>query len=162
MVAAAVQQRLVTAQELDAALRAVGRIRHKKYLREAVADAAAGAQALGEIDLARVCRRFGLTEPRRQVPRRDESGVWRFLDAEWVLPNGEVVVLEVDGGYHMDAFSWQADMRRERSLVVGRKRVLRATNFEVRHEPAAVVRDLLALGVPHIPDLSEAQVAIAS
>lgn len=162
MVAAALQQRLVSGSELDSALRSVGQIRHKQYLREAVADASAGAQALGELDLARVCRRFGLTPPQRQVPRRDASGVWRFLDAEWELSNDEAVVLEVDGGYHMDAFSWQADMRRERSIVVGGKRVLRATNFEVRHEPAFVVRDLRALGVPSIPELSEAQVALAS
>jgi hypothetical protein len=155
MVGAAVQQRLVTSDELDEALRTVGRIRHKQYLREAVRDAASGAHALGELELARMCRRFALAPPDRQVPRRDSSGVWRFLDAEWDLADGEVVVLEVDGTHHMDAFYWQADMRRERSIVVGRKRVLRATNHEVRHEPAYLVRDLLALGVPTLTELSE-------
>lgn len=162
MVAAAVQQRLISGGELQSALRSVGRIRHKQILREAVADAAEGGHALGELDLARVLRRFGLEPPHRQAPRRDASGVLRFLDAEWVLPNSEVVVLEVDGGFHMDAMAWQEDMRRERWIVVGRKRVLRATNFEVRHEPAVVVRDLLALGVPLISELSEARVARAS
>ncbi len=162
MVAAAVQQRLVTTAELDATLRAVGRIRHKGYLREAVADAAGGSQALGELDLVRMCRQFGLRIPDRQVPRRDASGVWRYLDAEWRLPHGgEVVVLEVDGMFHMDASSWQADMRRERSIVVGRKFVLRATNFEVRHEPAYLVRDLRDLGVPLTSELSEPGAPIA-
>lgn len=161
MVAAAVQQRLVTASELDDAMRTVGRIRHKQFLREAIRDAAAGAHAAGELDLARVCRRFGLVPPNRQVPRRDAAGVWRFLDAEWDLPDGEVVVLEVDGKQHMDAVHWQADMRRERSIVVGRKRVLRATNFEVRHEPLLIVRDLRALGVPLTAELSESQPPLA-
>ena len=160
MVAAAVQQRIVAIGELETALRAVGRIRHKIYLREAVADAAGGSQSLGELDLARMCRSFGLTLPNRQVRRRDASGVWRFLDAEWEVRGGEVVVLEVDGGQHMDAFSWQADLRRERWIVVGRKRVLRATNFEVRHEPAYLISDLIALGVP-IAELSEPREAIA-
>jgi hypothetical protein len=161
MVAAAIQQRLVTADELDAMLRCVGRIRHKQYLREAITDAAAGSQALGELDLAKMCRSFGLTLPNRQVRRRDASGVWRFLDAEWEVRGGEVVVLEVDGGQHMDASSWQADIRRERWIVVGRKRVLRATNFEVRHEPGHLVNDLLALGVPRTTELSEPREAIA-
>ena len=160
MVAAAVQQRIVAIGELETALRAVGRIRHKIYLREAVTDAAGGSQSLGELDLARMCRSFGLTLPNRQVRRRDASGVWRFLDAEWEVRGGEVVVLEVDGGQHMDAFSWQADLRRERWIVVGRKRVLRATNFEVRHEPAYLISDLIALGVP-IAELSEPREAIA-
>lgn len=52
MVAAAVQQRL--AGELDAAMREVGRIRQKAYLRLAIADVAGGAQSVGEIDLARL------------------------------------------------------------------------------------------------------------
>jgi len=160
MVAAAVQQRLVSSAELDAALRTVGRIRHKQYLREAVADAAEGSQALGELDLVRMCRQFGLLLPDHQVPRRDPSGVWRYLDAEWHLPGGDVV-LEVDGKFHMDASSWEADMRRERSIVVGRRYVLRATNFEVRHEPAPLVRDLIALGVPQHSDLSDSGRAIA-
>ena len=162
LVAAAVQKRLVTIVELDAALRCVGGIRHKQYVREAIADAATGAHSLGELDLARMCRHFRLAIPHRQVPRRDATGVWRYLDAEWELGNGEVVVLEVDGSFHMDALAWQADLRRERSIVVGRKRVLRATNFEVRHEPAFLVRDLRALGVPLIPELSEPQAATAS
>lgn len=161
MVASAVQQRLVTVDELDCALRTIGRIRHKQYLREAIRDAASGAQALGELDLARMCRRFDLAQPTRQVRRRDPSGGWRYLDAEWELPFGESVVLEVDGRHHMDAAQWQADMRRERAIVVGRKRVLRATNFEVRHEPAYLVRDLRALGVPSSADLSESRAPIA-
>jgi len=160
MAAAAVQQRLVSSAELDAALRTVGRIRHKQYLREAVADAAEGAQALGELDLVRMCRQFGLVLPDQQVPRRDPSGVYRYLDAEWRLPGGDVV-LEVDGMFHMAASSWQADMRRERAIVVGRRYVLRATNFEVRHEPAPLVRDLLALGVPQATDLSDSRRARA-
>ena len=57
----------------------------------------------------------------------------------------------------MDAPSWEADMRRERSIVVGRKFVLRATNFELRHEPAYLVRDLRHLGVPLTSELSESR-----
>ena len=57
MVAAAVQQRVTTAAHLDAAMRTVGRIRHKAYLRLAIADVAAGAESLDEIDLAHLVLR---------------------------------------------------------------------------------------------------------
>jgi hypothetical protein len=162
MVAAAVQQRVTTPDRLEAAMRTVGRIRHKAYVRLALADVRDGAQSLGELDLAHLCRRFGLVPPRRQVLRRERTGRTRYLDAEWDLPNGEVCVLEIDGGHHMDVASWQEDMRRERSVVVTRRWVLRATVFEIRLEGAAVFADLRAMGVPTLTDLSASQRAIAS
>ena len=162
IVAAVVQQGLASAAELDNELRYVGRVRHKAYLRLAVRDIADGAQSLGELDLAAVCRRFGLAPPVRQVPRRDSAGRWRYLDGQWNLASGEVVVLEVDGGHHRDVEHWQSDMRRERAVVVSRRRVLRATIFELRLDPADIVADLRALGVPTLAELSDAQRAIAS
>jgi hypothetical protein len=162
MLAAVVQRRLTSAARLDAELRTVGRVRHKAYMRLAVIDIADGAHSLGELDLATLCRKFGLVPPSRQVIRRDAAGRRRYLDAEWELPSGEIVVLEVDGSHHLDAVNWLADMKRERSVVVSRRWVLRATTFEVRLEPAAIARDLRALGVPSLPELSESQRAIAS
>jgi hypothetical protein len=161
MVAAAVQQRLTTAARLDAAMRTIGRIRHKAYLRLAVADVAAGAESLGEIDLAHLCRKFSLVAPSRQSRRKDASGRWRYLDSEWDLPNGEVVVLEIDGRHHLEVAHWQADMKRERAVVITRRWVLRATVFEVRLEAASVFSDLRAMGVPTLADLSASHRAIA-
>ncbi len=148
MLAAAVQQRLCTPAELEHALSYVGRVRHKAYLRVALADIARGAHALGELDVAAVCRRFRLAPPQRQTKRRDRGGGWRFLDCEWDLPSGEIVVLEIDGGHHMNAVHWQEDMRRERGIVISRRWVLRATSLEVRLEPHLIVADLKAMGVP--------------
>jgi hypothetical protein len=148
MMAAVVQQRLVTAHELDAELAYVGRVRHKAYLREAIRDIAGGAEALSEIDLARLCRRFGLAPPRQQSRRRGSNGQLRFLDAEWDLPDGQVLVLEVDGAHHLQVQHWEADMRREREVVISGRRVLRATSYEVRVEARLVASDLAAAGVP--------------
>ena len=61
----------------------------------------------------------------------------------------------------MDVASWQEDMRRERSIVVARRWVLRATVFEIRLESAAVFSDLRAMGVPTLAELSASQLAIA-
>ena len=150
MLAAVVQQRLCTVDDLDAAMRYVGRVRHKAHLREAIRDIRGGSEALSEIDLIRVCRRFGLIEPDRQVKRTDQHGRFRYLDAEWKLEDGRRVVLEVDGAHHVDVPSWQADMRRERAVVIGGAQVLRATSVEVRVEPAQIVNDLVAIGVPRL------------
>ena len=91
---------------------------------------------------------YGLVPPHRQRSRRDSDGKQRFLDCEWDLPSGEIVVLEIDGGHHMDVLHWQADMRRERGVVISRRWVLRATSLEVRLEPQLIVSDLKAIGVP--------------
>ncbi|WP_375429734.1 hypothetical protein [uncultured Friedmanniella sp.] len=148
--AAVVQQRLCTALQLEAEMLTIGQIRHKAYLRETIVDIAGGSEAISELDLIRVCRRYGLAEPDRQVRRRDATGRWRYLDAEWVLPSGEKVVLEIDGAHHFEVEHWQADMRRERSLVVDGSRVLRATSLEVRLEPASMMSDLARIGVPRL------------
>lgn len=148
IVAAVVQQRLCTADDLERAMRQVGRVRHKAHLREAIRDIQGGSQALSEIDLVRICRRFSIQVPDRQVKRLDSSGRLRYLDAEWKLKDGRRVVLEIDGAHHLDVRSWQSDIRRERGIVVGGAQVLRATAIELRVEPAVVVADLCALGVP--------------
>lgn len=41
-------------------------------------------------------------------------------------------------------------MKRERKVVASRRYVLRATNFELRHEQAEVADDLIAMGVPRV------------
>ena len=150
MLAAVVQQRLCTVEQLDQALARVGRVRHKAYMRLAVRDIAGGAQALSEIDFAAVCRRFGLQQPDRQRVRRDPRGRRRYLDSEWVLDDGTIVVLEIDGSHHLEVEHWEADMRRERQVVISRRWVLRTSSAEVRLDPAAVVADLIAMGVPRV------------
>jgi hypothetical protein len=162
MVSAVIQQRLTSADLVSRELEQAGRIRHRTYMRLAANAVGAGSHTLGEQDLLRACRRFGLTVPARQVRRRDPSARIRYLDAEWYLPDGETVVLEVDGAHHMAVEHWAADMRRERAIVVSGRRVLRATNFELRLEPAAIMADLRALGVPTTFELSERRRAIAS
>ena len=64
------------------------------------------------------------------------------------MPSGEIIVLEIDGSHHMDVAHWQADMRRERGVVISRRWVLRATALEVRFEAHVIVADLKAIGVP--------------
>ena len=97
-----------------------------------------------------MCRRFGLLPPDRQVIRRDRNGRRRYLDCEWRLPNGSIVVLEVDGAHHLEVEQWEADVKRERGVVITGRRVLRATANEARHDQAELAADLEAIGVPRL------------
>ena len=151
LLAAVVQQRICKASDLADELKFIGRIRHKAHMRLAIHDIAGGAEALSELDLAGLCRQFGLVPPNRQRIRKDRHGRKRYLDAEWDLPDGTIVVLEVDGSHHMEVENWEADMKRERGVVIGGRRVLRASANEVRLEASAVADDLRAIGVPTLP-----------
>lgn len=152
VLAAAVQQRLCTATDLDAALATVGRVRHKRPMRLAVWDIGGGAEALSELDVAAMCRRFGLRPPDRQRIRRDSRGRKRYLDCEWRRADGTVLVLEIDGAHHLEVAQWESDVKRERGVVAsGRasgRTVVRATANEARYDQAELAADLRALGVP--------------
>jgi hypothetical protein len=100
IVAAAVQQRLATVGQLRTAVAAAPRARHRRALLLAIGDLGMGAQALSEIDFARLCRRAGLPEPVRQAVRPDRFGRRRYLDAEWITRSGRRLVVEVDGALH--------------------------------------------------------------
>lgn len=111
-------------------------------------DIAGGAEALGEMDVARLCHQHGLMEPQRQVRRRDRSRRVRYLDCECTLPDGRIVVLEVDGSHHLSVEHWEADLQRERGVVLDHRMVLRASTQEVRLDGASLAADLAAAGVP--------------
>ncbi len=147
LLAAVVQQRLTTTVELSHWLALMRPLRRAGLFRSTLADLSGGAQSLSEIDIGRVCRRFGLPLPDRQVRRRDQNGALRYTDCEWKLSDGRVVVLEIDGAFHMEAENWMADMTRQRGLVVDGSLVLRCSSMELRRNPRAVARDLSALGV---------------
>src|SRR5699024_9876344 len=82
--------------------------------RQVLNDISGGAQSLGELDVGKICRDRGLPAPTRQTVRRDAAGVQRYTDCEWTLPDGRVVVLEVDGGFHMEVAHWESDIARQR------------------------------------------------
>lgn len=146
LLAAAVQQRLLGADDLAAALAAAPRIRHRAVLTAAVADIGQGAQALSEIDFTRLCRRHGLPAPTRQGVRVEPGGRRRYLDVEWCTPDGRRVAAEVDGALHLEIRRWVGDQLRQNEVVLGGTPVLRFPSIVVRTEEAVVadqVRRLL-------------------
>lgn len=142
LLAAAVQQRLVGAVALRGALERHRRVRHRAALLAAVHDIAGGAQALSEIDFARLCRRFGLPEPERQAVRAERSGRRRYLDAVWRRADRRLVVVEVDGAVHLAVNRWWADQLRQNELTPADAIVLRYPSVVVHEEPALVASQL--------------------
>lgn len=142
LLAAAVQQRLLTAAELRAALHEASRTRHRRALLLAMGDVEQGAEALSEIDFGRLCARYRLPLPTRQAIRRGANGRRRYLDVEWRLPDGRVVAVEVDGAHHMSARQWSADQLRQNEIVIDGTIVLRYPAVVVRDEPDLVAAQL--------------------
>jgi hypothetical protein len=151
VLAAGVQQRLARPGQLEAALGLRPRLRRHSLIATTLADIAGGAQALSELDFARLTRRYGLPAPDRQVMRLDRDGRRRWLDAYWDEAH---LAVEVDGLWHMEATVWWADMRRGNDLLISGLRVLRFPAFVVRDQPgvvAAQIRDALEGGRVAVP-----------
>jgi hypothetical protein len=94
-------------------------------MRTVLHDIGGGAQALTEVDLGRLCARFGLTLEERQVVRVDGAGRRRYIDARVRAPGGRSVLVEVDGALHLLASTYWDDMQRLNEIVISGERVLR-------------------------------------
>ena len=147
-VTATVQQRLTTTQALEVWLDRLAPLRRSRELRALLVDVSGGAHSMAEVDLRRACRTYGVQAPRSQRTRTDRRGRTRYTDAEWLLPDGRVLVLEVDGAFHDDVMQASEDRVRNRRLTSARRIVPQCSAFELRHEPWEVIQDLVALGVP--------------
>jgi hypothetical protein len=141
LLAAGVQQRLVRPDHLADVVKRLPRLRRRSLIVAALADIAGGAHALSELDFCRLCRRYQLPPPDRQVMRLDGAGRRRWLDAYW---DAARLVVEVDGLWHMEAAAWWADMRRDNDLTITGHRVLRFPAFAVRDDPGAVAGQIRA------------------
>lgn len=148
ILAAVVQQGLTGPADLRQALEAAPRTRHRAAMLLAVEDIAQGADALSEIDLWRLCRRFRLPEPTHQAVRVAPDGRRRYLDAEWRLPDGRLVAAEVDGAHHLVPQQWIKDQLRQNQIVIGGTIVLRFPSVVVRDSPELVAEQLRAVLSP--------------
>jgi hypothetical protein len=147
---AGVQQRLVTADQLATELGAAGRIRHVGIMRDILGDIGGGGHTLAEIDLGKLASRAGLPPPRRQGARKDAEGKARYLDAEFDLPDGAQLVVEVDGRGHLEVDQWVDDADRENEVVIGGRTVLRYPSITVRLNPGRVIDQLRRIRLAHI------------
>lgn len=151
VIAAAVQQRLTSARRMIEWVDVLRPLRRAKPFKRTLSFVDAGAHSGAELEIARMCRRFGMPQPDRQRRRRDSHGRPRWTDAEWDLPDGFTLVLEVEGGFHVEVLEAAADARRSRRITTRSRAVVRCTAYELTHEVEEVAVDLIELGVPGRP-----------
>lgn len=147
VVAAVLQQRVSQPDSLHAWIERLAPLRHAMVLSTVVSDFEGGSQSVSEADVRRMCRRHGLTLPRRQTSRLDAHGKRRFTDCEWSLPDGRTVVLEVDGSFHMSVTEWAEHVARSRALSTPDRAVIHCTGLELRDDDSRLAADLRRLGV---------------
>lgn len=150
VLAAVVQQRLTHPGALLEWVDRLCPLRRAGLFRLVLDEIAGGVESLGELDVARMCRRHRIALPCRQVKRRDARGRLRRTDCEWQLSDGRTLVLEVDGGFHMDVEQWEDDLARQRALSATDRLAVRCTTRELRDDSSRVAEDLLRLGVPRV------------
>ena len=118
-------------------------------MRDILGDIAGGGHTLAEIELGTLARSAGLGAPHRQRLRREPGGKVRWLDAEFDLPDGTVLVVEIDGAAHMQVESWLDDTDRQNEVVIGGAPVLRFPSLTIRLDPSRVVDQLRRMRVAH-------------
>lgn len=130
-----IQQRLIRPSDLRSAV-TTERVRGRRaVVRELVGDIVDGAQSLGELDFARLCRRRGLPEPDRQAVVRTSAGRI-YLDIRWTAIG---LVVEIDGAGHREALSVMNDNLRQNRVTIGEGMVLRYDLLALRLRPAEVL-----------------------
>ena len=136
LLASTAQQRLCTPHAMRRSLEERARVRNAPVIRDVLDEIESGATSVPEATFLRECRRRGLPPPRMQTSRRDARGRRRFTDAEFSLPNGGTLIVEVDGVGHLTVESWHADIARHNGLsVTTGAMILRVTGWELRHDP---------------------------
>lgn len=115
------QQRLYRGAELALWREQVRGRTRRKFIDELIQAVTDGVQALGELDIGRMCRRRGLPEPTRQIMRRGPNGRV-YLDVGW---EDIGLFLEIDGAGHGWGVNSVDDLLKANAVTIGRGTVLR-------------------------------------
>jgi hypothetical protein len=140
IVVAPVQQRRTSPGRLQAELVYAGRVRHRRGLMLFLGDLAGGAEALSEVEFLRWCRRHRFPKPSMNV-RLDSAGRRRYLDAQFVRPDGSVVDVEIDGGVHLTLTTRWLDTAKDNDAVLAGRLSLRFPSVALyTDDPRAVAQ----------------------
>lgn len=126
-----VQQRLLSAARLRSRLELVQRNPRRELITAVVRDCADGAESLGELDFARMCRARGLPPPSRQVLRTGPNGRV-YLDTAW---EDIGLAVEIDGAGHAWGLNGVEDQLRQNEVTLGDEVVLRISVIGLLVEP---------------------------
>lgn len=144
LIAAVVQQRICTVAELESELEVVGLVRRRGTILEALAEVRCGADTLGEMRLRPILAAAGLPAPRRQT-RRMLGGVLRRTDVEVDLPDGSVLVIEIDGPDHDPLDRRADDTLRDLDHLAEARWTIRVTPWALVHRRRELIARLIAV-----------------
>ena len=130
MLAAAVQQKLVRADDLRIVAAGRRTLPGRRLILETISDAQGGAHSLPEMHFMRGLRRAGLPEPRRQRKLQRADGTW-YLDNDFA---DFLVTVEINGLQHYEQTLREADDFRRAVLQIGGRIVVDLSSYAVRHE----------------------------
>lgn len=134
------QQRLVRTSALPELVTRLRPHWRPGLIRGVVGDIADGAQALSELDFGRLCVRYRVPRPERQIVRRTSRG-WFHLDAGW--PSLGLAV-EVDGLHHYLGMGPVDDALRQNAVVLAGDAVLRLPVLGLRLHEAELMGQVRA------------------
>ena len=138
LVLAALQQKVSAPERVAEHLHQAPARRHARAIARAVDDAIRGAESHAELDVIRLIKRAGLTNVRQQVAIRTLAGL-RRVDLAVDLPDGSVLVVEVDGVHHQDPRVRAEDAVKDAAVQAAGYRMLRIPVALVRSDPGRVV-----------------------
>lgn len=137
----AIQRGLTQLEALQHVSRSVHGSRTFALARRRLALIPDGAHSTLELDFGRLCARFGLPQPRRQVHRKDTEGRDRYVDAVFAV-NGRQLIVEIDGLQHLDSQVKIDDQLRANSFTLQGATVLRVPGLALRTNPAPFMRQI--------------------
>ena len=132
LVCLAVQQHIVAPARLLQRWSDMKRSQRRRFLCDVIRDVCAGAESLGELDFARLCRKAGLPQPSRQSLERGPRGRI-YLDVRW---EDIGLVVEIDGVAHTWGLAMVDDALRQNSVVMQHGTVLRIPVLGLRTDAA--------------------------
>jgi hypothetical protein len=135
VLAAGVQQDLVTADELLQRVKANRHLRHRAELLYALAEIAGGSESHAELLAIRLIRRARLPEPRRQASVVVE-GVPKIVDLYWDDFDAGAEIL---GGFHREVAQWWKDVRRNAEIQTTGTMLIELPAVALRRDPDAAM-----------------------
>lgn len=149
LILAVAQQRLATPHEMLDVLERIWRVRHTAAIRETLVEALAGSESQAEVDVLRMMRSIGFRDVQRQMRIETARGAER-VDLAVRLPDGRLLVVEVDGPSHDDPRQQMRDQERDSALIAVGCIVVRIPVRRLRADEAGVRAHLRSIWMGNV------------
>lgn len=148
IVLASLQQRLCSVEEIETAIARFEKFQQSAAVRQALLDALDGADSVGEVDVSDLVVRAGLPRPERQFVLETPEGP-RPYDLAVELPDGTLLLIEVDGPRHREERVQRNDRLKDRAAAAAGHLLIRIDPYEAWRDPWTVLAMLRTIAAEH-------------